>query len=388
MRSPEEIRRTAANKYRDFLREHFAGRSIFPYDIDFGRPRGGRELDRIAEESRALLNGSATTVGHGYTVETELVGTMFGQQRFPSRVFFADAGNFLRFIEKEAEFATIVREVSLIENLVPSSSTWAREHPLDVLAKSGKWADIAAVLNYLLLCPQPGCYPRELPLHVSGKLLGDEHRTICSILSTIPGRHWKEGPDYFAQLGLRQPPASFLRFRFLDPTVRTANGYPVDDLSVSIDTLRVRPLLAEKIFMVENLMTFLAFPQVRGSLVIFGEGNAAARVADLTWLNQSNLSYWGDLDPFGFVILNRLRAHFPNVRSILMDRSVLAKFESLAAEAKLPTDYNLPHLTDCERDVSREVFDRRRSIEQEKIPQSELSTLLVGEGSRHRGFDR
>ncbi len=378
MRSPEEIRRTAANKYRDFLREHFAGRSIFPYDIDFGRPRGGRELDRIAEESRSLMNGSATTVGHGYTVETELVGTMFGQQRFPSRVFFPDAGNFLRFIEKESEFAIIVREITLIENLVPSASTWAREHPLDVLAKSGKWADIAAVLNYLLLFPRPECYPRQLPLHVSGKLLGDEQRTICSILSTIPGPHWTQGPDYFAQLGLRQPPASFLRFRFLDQAVRTANGYPVDDLSVSIDTLRIQPLGAEKIFMVENLMTFLAFPPVRGALVLFGEGNAAARVADLTWLRQTNLTYWGDLDPFGFVILNRLRAKFPNVRSILMDGSVLAKYESYATEAKLPTDYNLPHLTDSERDVARELFDRRRSIEQEKIPQLELSAVIEG----------
>lgn len=376
MRSPDEIRRSASNKYRDFLREHFAGRSIFPYEVDFGRPRGGRELDRIAEESRTLVNGSASALGYGYSVETELVGTMFGQQRYPSRVFFSDAENFLRFIGKEAEFATIVREIALIENVSPAAAAWARAHPLEVLAKAGMWADIGAVLNYLLIYPRPGCYPRELPLQVSGKLLGDEQRTICSILRTIPGPHWTEGADFFAQLGLRQPPASFLRFRFLDPMVRATNGYPVDDLSVSIDTLRNRPLLAKRIFIVENLMTFLAFPPVPESLVIFGEGKAVERLAGLAWLAQSDLRYWGDIDPFGFLILSRLRTCFPNVRSMLMDQAVLTKFSHLAAEAKIPGDYPLLHLTEEERVVAREAFDRRISIEQEKIPQTELATVL------------
>jgi hypothetical protein len=115
-------------------------------------------------------------------------------------------------------------------------------------------------------------------------------------------------------------------------------------------------------------MTFLAFPYVRGSLEIFGEGNAATRVTDLKWLSLANLSYWGDLDPFGFVILNRLRASFPSVRSILMESSRLEKFDAYASEAKLPADYNLPYLTQGERRTAREVFDRRRSLEQEKNP--------------------
>lgn len=347
--------------------------------MDFGRPRGGRDLDRIAEESRALVHGSAAHLGHGYTVETELVGTMFGEQRFPCRVYFPDAANYLRFVGKESEFAVIQREIAIIEHLAPLAGLWARQHPFEVLSKADLWGDICVIIDHLLHHPRPGCYPRELPLHVSGKLLGEEQRTICAILAGIPGAHWQAGADYYEQLGLRRPPASFVRFRFLDASVRELNGYPTDDVSVSLDTLRVRPLLADRIFLVENSMTYLAFPPVSGAIVMFGEGNAVARVGDLHWLSERRVTYWGDLDPFGFLILDRLRARFPDVRSMLMHRPLLLKYRRLAAEGKRPGDFAPVWLTADERSVAQEVFDQQISIEQEKIPQSEVAVALAAE---------
>ena len=377
MRTPDEIRRTAENKYREFLREHLAGRSIFPYEIAFGRPRGGRDLDRVAEESRSLVEGSALRLGYGYTVETSPVGTRYGEQRLPVRVYFPDATNFLRFIGKEEEFVRIQADIALISMSVPAALGWASLNPIEVLAHSGQWQEICIILAYLLSHPQPGCYPRELPLNVSGKLLGDEQAVICDVLRSIPGPHWKNGPDYLSQLGLRRPPGSFIRLRFLDIESRQANHFPVDELSLSSDVLANTPIKASRIFVTENLMTYLSFPFVDKAVAIFGEGNAAARLAQLTWLKSAEKVYWGDLDPYGFSILNRLRAQFPHVRSMLMGEATFRKFDHLGMEGKRPDVNSFELLNDEERRVANLLYLKRWSIEQEKIPQSEVTAFLA-----------
>jgi hypothetical protein len=378
MRNPEEIRRTAANKYREFLREHFAGRSIFPYRIAFGRPQGARDLDRVATESRRLMDGSAEGVGWGYTVETEIVGTRLGEQRLPVRVFFPDALHYLRFIGKEEEFARITAELTAFEALVPQASVWARAHPAAFADYAGEWHEIGEICRYLLMHPRPGCYPRELPLSVSGKRLGARQAVICEIMSAVPGPHWQTGEDYFEQLGLRRPTGAFIRFRFLDPVVQAANGFPVAEISVPAETLAAQPLRAQRIFIAENLMTYLAFPSVKGAIIVFGAGDASAGLHPLVWLRDRTVIYWGDLDAYGFQILSRLRTQFPEVKSMLMDAATCRQYDHLGVAAPRSESSAIKHLTGPEVEVAAHLWERSWSIEQEKIPQMEVARYLAG----------
>src|SRR5688572_5908608 len=150
MLSPEQIAQTAANKYPHFLREHFAGGSVFPYDIAFGRPRGANRLVEVAAEARGLVEGSAATLGYGYVVEAQVLGTRLGEQRFPVRVYFPDADNFIRFLKKEEAVSTIASDVTLIEQQAPAAGPWARANPLRVYAKHGLWPDLCVVMNELM----------------------------------------------------------------------------------------------------------------------------------------------------------------------------------------------------------------------------------------------
>lgn len=50
------------------------------------------------------------------------------------------------------------------------------------------------------------------------------------------------------------------------------------------------------------------------------------RRRDRGWSAAAN-SVWGDIDTHGFAILDRLRRHFPQVRSMLMDRATLLAHE-------------------------------------------------------------
>ena len=75
--------------------------------------------------------------------------------------------------------------------------------------------------------------------------------------------------------------------------------------------------------MVENEITYLAFPLPGGAIVIFGGGYAVDALEPLDWLTGLDLIYWGDIDTHGFAILNRLRHRFGHARSMLMDRATL-----------------------------------------------------------------
>jgi hypothetical protein len=77
------------------------------------------------------------------------------------------------------------------------------------------------------------------------------------------------------------------------------------------------------VFVIENEITYLALPQPDDAMVIRGSGYAVPVLEPLSWLGDLEVSYWGDIDTHGFVILDRLRSMFPKVRSMLMDRETL-----------------------------------------------------------------
>lgn len=378
MLSPEQIKEKALNKYPHFLRAYFAGENIFPYPIKFGRPRGAENLEKIAIESRKLIEGSASYLGYGYTVDTQVVGTRLGTQRYPVSVYFPDAENYLRAIEKEAEFAEIDKCIKIIAQLTPQAEPWARSNPLCVLSKRELWHDLCLVLNELIAHPRPGCFPRELALPVSGKLIAEENPTLCAILKTIPGEHWQEGGDFYEQLGFRKPPASFIRFRFLDDDVLFKNGWPLNDVSVSLECLAAHPLKISHVIITENLMTYLAFPSVKDALLIWGEGKAVDRVPRIPWISDRQLWYWGDIDPHGMEILRTLRLRFPDIRSFLMDIQILKKYQRLIISGNPTENLDLDGLTDGEAEAAKAVYDKSNSklLEQEKIPQFEVNHAL------------
>jgi hypothetical protein len=87
--------------------------------------------------------------------------------------------------------------------------------------------------------------------------------------------------------------------------------------------LAAAPPGVSRVYVVENEITYLAFPLSAQTLVIWGRGYAVDALAPLRWLNELDAIYWGDIDTHGFAILSRLRGMFPGVRSMLMDRVTL-----------------------------------------------------------------
>jgi hypothetical protein len=80
---------------------------------------------------------------------------------------------------------------------------------------------------------------------------------------------------------------------------------------------------------VENkttLYTTLTLPKMEGAIAVFGQGNAVLNLKNTAWLIEMEILYWGDIDVQGFEILSRLREHFTNVKSVLMDKVTFETF--------------------------------------------------------------
>ena len=103
-------------------------------------------------------------------------------------------------------------------------------------------------------------------------------------------------------------------------------------------------------------------------------------MAGLTWLENKNIIYWGDIDTYGFVILNRLRARYAQVRSILMDTETLLSHPDQWVREELPTDQALPHLDEAEASAYEALvedrFGQHVRLEQERIRFSRVRAAI------------
>lgn len=139
---------------------------------------------------------------------------------------------------------------------------------------------------------------------------------------------------------------------------------------------------AERVFIKENKVNFLAFPDLPRSMVVCGQGYGIQALAEIPWFQDRALHYWGDLDTHGFSILSQLRAGHPGVRSLLMDEAtLLAHRESWGQEpAEVRVLVEPQHLTAEEAEVYRGLRDGRWGdrlrLEQERIAYGWLLSAL------------
>lgn len=181
-----------------------------------------------------------------------------------------------------------------------------------------------------------------------------------------------------ADVGLVKRP-SRIQFSYLDPDWLQQGNRRRD--SITLDEPHQPPGYEPMVILItENKDTALFFPSVERGIVIEGNGNAVARVAQVPWIRACrSIIYWGDLDAHGFGILNLLRSTGVPAEMILMDEATLLRYAPYAASAYAdgsPLPQGLPaptpFLSDDERRVLELITDPAwtgpRRIEQERIP--------------------
>lgn len=375
MLSPDDITTLGLRKYPAVLRAIAAGEDLFPMPIRFGQPSPTADWTVLQREVTALAQAEAAA---GYTIAWEERNTRrWGRQRLPVGVSFAAEADYLRMLGKTAEVQRFRAHLAEARARCPGLAAWLVTHAPKVVEHAADWSRLLLVCDYLLRQPRPGLHARELPVAVDTKFIETRRPILRSLLDALlPASAIDAAADNFEQRFGLLFEESLVRLRLLDPALATSLRLPVDDLATPLSRLRTLPWTGLRVLIVENKPTFLTLPPLPGTVALWGAGNAAALLADVGWLGDCHLHYWGDLDVHGLHILSRLRRAFPRTESVLMDATTLAAHAHYLVPSPPAPYVEIENLSAAERLVYERLREERVLLEQEKIPHAHVLETL------------
>lgn len=370
----EGIRRAVRRRWDDgsLLRAWVGGAPLAPFDIPLRGPAAadlGEHYSRAQAWAEALRRDSRD--GRRYRlVEGSIGGQKAGRTALPLRAVVDDFPQAWSLLSVDREASAFAR-VAAAEGPMRARD-WALAHPLAAITVADEWPRILAAVRWLEANRGSERYLREVTApDVDTKFL-ERHR---GVLAAMFGTSAK---GLVRALGLADKPAT-VRMRF-DPAVF---GFPsaIAEATLRLDEVRELRVSPSRVLIVENEISYLSVPVPSGGAVIWGRGYGVDEPASLEWLAGSDIAYWGDIDTHGFAILNRARAHLPQLRSVLMDRGTLLAHEERWGAESAPISSVLSELDADEGALYRDLVEGRYApalrLEQERIAWDRVQAALA-----------
>ncbi len=362
------------------------GQLEFPLKMRFKKPDAAALSDRFDEVRKWIKNleeGSKATRDFGYEIQwAQIKHRTLGHNRVPAAIILPTKNDATRLIGKQSEANCFQRLVEESISRFPALEDWFARRPFTALNHADDWDRILAILTWFADRSGAPLYLRQLEIPgVDTKFIEARKGLLSELLdrvlpetaeATLAGR----SKSFEERYGLIAKPP-LIRFRILDDRLQIQG---LSDLSVPVDQFVQLSIPVERVFITENEINGLAFPEIPGSLVIFGLGYGVPLLAEAGWLKEKPLYYWGDIDTHGFAILDRLRANFPEVQAFLMDRETLLAHRGLWVTEEGPYEGVLSRLTHSEhslfRDLKDDVMGDSVRLEQERISFSWFNSAL------------
>jgi hypothetical protein len=309
----------------------------------------------------------------------EIKHRALGKNAIPESVWVDTVYDAAIILDCEIELQKFQSIIAVTQDELPAALGWLEKKPMRALAYASDWLSLLRVVKWMQNNPRPGIYTREVSIPGIHSKFIDEHKGILSeLFDEILAPESKESPEWInwqaagisrfnARYGFKDKPIR-IRFRLLDEPEKDQT---LDAVSFAgLDSHSHSQVM--RVFIVENEINFLAFPSVPNSMVVFGSGYGFDSLAKATWLSHCPVYYWGDIDSHGFAILNSLRKYFPHVNSLLMDKSTLLRFITLAGKESEPAKSEfLDNLTAAEAGVyaglKSNIWSDNFRLEQERI---------------------
>jgi hypothetical protein len=379
--TPEHIRQQVQRLWDDgrLLAARLGGEALFPLALRLRQPTVadiGTQFENVRAWIGRLDAGRGTEDKPHYEIVWRAINhRQTGRNQVPDHVVVRSVQDALRLIGRSSDARRFDELAALTLAAFPQLSQWLTRRALLVLGNGPSWPHILAVLSWFVAHPRPGIYLRQIDLAgIDSKFIESRKALLSELLDLVlPAgavRTDAVGARQFeARYGLLAKPA-LVRLRILDPALAIGG---LSDLSVPVAQFAALQIAAERIFITENEINGLAFPDSPGAIVVFGGGYAVDRLAHVPWLRSREVVYWGDIDTHGFGILDRLRASLPHVRSMLMDQATLLAHRDLwgAEEEGKRQLGELSRLTGVEfalfDALRNDLFGERLRMEQERL---------------------
>ncbi len=217
----------------------------------------------------------------------------------PARVVVLTECDALRLIGKNREAERFQGLVDAALQRFPTLANWLARRPLTALEHADDWVRILAVLTWFHQHPRAGLYLRQLDIPgVDTKFIETRKGLLSELLDIIlppdaVDTHSTGYRSFEQRYGLvfKSP---LVRFRLLDERLYL---HGLSDLTIPTADFARLVIPAKRVFITENEINGLTFPEVPNSLVVFGLGYSLDRLVDVAWLQPMTLYYWGILTP-------------------------------------------------------------------------------------------
>lgn len=350
---PKWIREELSRKWDSgrILRCMLIQDDLFPLRIPLKRPKSSDVNENFAEISRwikILKDNSKQTIGFGYElIEKEMVHRQSGRNHIPTHVIIPSVRDALRLLKKEREADKFMELTQIIKTEWPILNEWIGKYPHKVLTVGDGWSDILAVLKWFFDHPRSGLYLRQLDISgIDTKFIEQRKGILAELLNIILPEDVTDqtAQSFELRFGLRLKPVQ-IRLRLLDHE-QYIQG--ISDMMIPVEQLATFKPAVSRVFITENEINGLCFPDVKKGMVIFGLGYGVDVLKAATWLKEKKIYYWGDIDTHGFAILDQVRSFLPQTKSILMDESILLNHRDLWSVEEKPFFGQLSRLTNDE----------------------------------------
>jgi hypothetical protein len=429
MKTPEDARAWARQRFANQIRHWFDGGGEWPLSVSLERPTRSvvlRDVAAVKTWSAAWRSWLDRRRPNDPSVDIEEIEWPgMGPQTFASRLTFADASTVARFVgESVAWERAYERRTRLVASWPQLAKSGLGTFYTDLSQEAEADFDrLVALLSWFVIHPDSGLYVRQLPVQgVDTKWVDRARRWLVSqLLLRIKGglaspdgpqaggvddrqaltetvgelsvlEEFADGsatPDFYRICGLLRPPTR-MRIAVLCPELRRQIG-GVRNLESSVEDLVQLPMRLRGVVIVENLETAYSLEDAPGVVAVVKLGNAVSLVGQLPWTRGVPVLYWGDVDSYGFSILAQARQalepHGSSVESVLMDVSAVERHLHLVVNEPVQTSR-----VDCRwlRPSEIEVYEgllgnrwgKQVRIEQERIAWPEASALLREWASR------
>ena len=331
MITPTEIKKKALRKYADFLRAVIARSPFFPLSIKGKKGSANAPLEVLFPSLKLLLEGGKDKIGFGYEVSLKTVNTRHaGAMSMPDDIYFDNIEDYLKYIEKDAEFSRFQKIIVPSLKALPALKTWIEKQPLQAIKHLDIWADLVKFCQYFSENPQPDVYIRDLTIDVEPTFIKVHQGILTDLLNIIlPSKEKIDSPIFEERFGLRFD-APTVRMRLLDTGLIKEFPAFVQDISLPISQFQQVQISAENVFLIEDKDCFLAFPKRAKSVAIWSGAHSLKSLQKLTFLHGKQIFFWGDISLNSFEKLAHLRAVFPQVQSLLMNEKVFHDFNEKA----------------------------------------------------------
>ena len=351
------------------------GDSVFPRRLTLIGP-DSRQLSDSFGEVRDWIKRLDDAAKQYRIVWRSVNHRIVGNNEIPDEIWIDSLNDALGLIGKRRDAERFAALVALTRSRQPELLPWLAKRPLHALELAEEWSRILDIVAWLQNHPRPGIYLRQIDLPGVHSKFIEGHRGVLGELFDIVLPPEKIDATavgvggFCRRYGFQDKPMR-VRFRILDPALAVFMTESDHDITVTQAIFAQLELPVTRVFITENEINFLAFPDVPEAMVIFGAGYGFENLASVEWMRDRVIHYWGDIDTHGFAILNQLRGFFPQASSLLMDSETLMEHQPLWGVEPSPETGTLTRLTAEESalydQLRRDELGHQIRLEQEKI---------------------